>query len=210
MKKALVVVAVTLLLVGVAAADEHYEFHCYGSGNMAQDSPVIYSGNIDTGDLAPGTWTITVSDAGWPPTSDPVARWNYIFTNYYTYDGGQGIWTGFFDANNLFLDKTGQGTMTGSCDLTFQIIDMNGNGIIDPTECQDGLSGAVIIIDEGTGLYAELCGDGTYEGFYFRDCDEGSPDYMLDNVDFNMTLDCYECAMSADASSWSAVKGLFR
>ena len=99
--------------------------------------------------------------------------------------------------------------MQGTCDLTFQIIDMDGDGVVDPGECMDGLSGAVIIIQDGTGPYAQLCGQGTYEGFYFRDCDTGSPTYMLDNVDFNMQLDLEDCAMATGSSTWSAVKSLF-
>jgi hypothetical protein len=202
-------VAVALLVAGVAAAQVHYEFHCAGTGNMVQDSPVVYAGNIDGGDLAPGVWSITVNDAGWPPTSTPAARWDHIWLTYYVYDPGLMIWTGFFDNNILYLEKTGQGSMSGTCDMTFQIIDMNGNGIMDPEECMDGLSGAVIIIEDGTGIYAHLCGDGTYEGFYFRDCGVGSPTYMLDNVDFNMQLDLEDCGMSTQPATWSAVKALF-
>jgi hypothetical protein len=88
MKKVLVLVAAALLFAGVAFAQVHYEFHCTGSGNMAQDSPVVYGGQIDGGDLAPGTWTITVDDTGWPPTSTPVVRYNHIWAAYYVYDPG--------------------------------------------------------------------------------------------------------------------------
>jgi hypothetical protein len=176
---------------------------------MVADSPVIYSGAIDGGDLAPGTWLMDVDDTGWPPTSTPGPRWDYLWTTYYIYDPGPMIWTGTFDNNYLFLEKTGTGTMQGTCDLTFQIIDMDGDGVLDPGECMDGLSGAVIIIQDGTGAYAQLCGQGTYEGFYFRDCDEGSPTYMLDNVDFNMQLDLEDCGMATGPSTWSAVKSLF-
>jgi len=210
MKKALVMFAVTLLVAGVAYAQPvHYEFHCAGTGNMVKDSPVIYAGDIDGGDLAPGTWSITVTDGAWPPVGDDAARWDYIWVNYYTYDPGNFIWTGTFGNNGLYLEKTGVGSMTGICDLTFQIIDMNGNGIVEPEECMDGLSGAVIIIQDGTGPYAQLCGQGTYQGFYFRDCDTQSATYMLDNVDFSMYLDLDDCGMATSPSTWSAVKSLF-
>ena len=209
MKKVLVLFAVALMFASVAYSQVHFEFHCTGSGNMVKDSPVIYAGAIDGGDLAPGTWTITVDDLGWDPVGNDALRWDYIWVNYYVYDPGAFIWTGTFDNNHLFLEKTGVGSMQGVCDLTFQLIDMNGNGILDPEECMDGLSGAVIIIQDGTGSYAELCGEGTYEGFYFRDCVVASPTYMLDNVDFNMQLDLEDCAMATGASTWSAVKSLF-
>lgn len=209
MKKVLVLFAVALMFASVAYSQVHFEFHCTGSGNMVKDSPVIYAGAIDGGDLAPGTWTITVDDLGWDPVGNDALRWDYIWVNYYVYDPGAFIWTGTFDNNHLFLEKTGIGSMQGVCDLTFQLIDMNGNAILDPEECMDGLSGAVIIIQDGTGSYAELCGEGTYEGFYFRDCVVASPTYMLDNVDFNMQLDLEDCAMATGASTWSAVKSLF-
>jgi hypothetical protein len=210
MRKVFIAMAASLLLVSLAGAQVHFEFHCTGQGNMVKDSPVEYDGLIDGGDLAPGEWKITVPTPGWPPVGDDAVRWDYIWVNYYVYDPGLMLWTGFFDVNTLFLDKTGDGTMSGTCDMTFQIIDFNGNGVLDPDECMDGLSGAVIIIDDGTGDYAHLCGDGTYEGFYFRDCFEGSPTYMVDDVDFNMQLDLQDCGMSADPSTWGAVKGLFR
>jgi hypothetical protein len=210
MKKVWVVCAVVLMFVGAAFAQEyHYEFHCTGSGNMVKDSPVLYTGQIDGGDLSPGTWLIDVDDTGWPAVGDDAARWAYIFSNYYTYDAGAYIWTGTFDNNYLYLEKTGTGSMQGTCDLTFQIMDLDGDGIVDPEECMDGLSGAVIIIEDGTGDYALLCGQGTYQGFYFRDCDTESATYMLDDVDFNMELDLDVCGMAAEASTWSAIKGLF-
>lgn len=209
MKKALVLFAVTLLVASVAYAQVHFEFHCTGSGNMVKNSPVVYSGAIDGGDLAPGTWFIDVDDGAWPPVGDDAVRWDHIWVEYYVYEPGAYIWTGTFDNNDLYLEKTGVGSMQGTCDLTFQIIDMDGDGIVDPEECMDGLSGAVIIIQDGTGPYAQLCGQGTYEGFYFRDCGVGSPTYMLDNVDFNMQLDLDDCGMANSPSTWSAVKSLF-
>jgi len=210
MRKVLIATAAVLLLAGVASAQVTYSFYCVGTGNMVKDSPVVYSGNINTGDLAPGIWTITIDDAGWPAVGDDATRWAYIYTNYYVYDPVAFVWDGFFQQNLLYLEKTAIGTMNGDCDMSIQIVDFNMNGIIDGNECFDGLSGAVIIIEDGTGAYAQLCGNGTYNGSYFRDCDELSATYMLDNVDFNMQLDLVDCGMSAEASTWSAVKSLFR
>jgi hypothetical protein len=210
MKKVLVMFAVALLVAGVAYAQVHFEFHCTGSGNMVKTGdPVVYSGPIDGGDLAPGTWLMEVDDSGWPPVGDDAVRWDYIWINYYTYDPANFIWTGTFENNYLYLEKTSVGSMTGISDLNFQIIDMDMDGIVDPGECMDGLSGAVIIIQDGTGPYAQLCGQGTYEGFWFRDCDPVSPTYMFDNVDFNMQLDLDDCGMANSPSTWSAVKSLF-
>jgi len=210
MKTFVAFVAALVVMVSMAWAEVHYEFHCTGSGNMVINNDPVYSGQIDGGDLAPGLWWIEVNDDGWPDASDPQARWAYIWTNYYVYDAGSQIWTATFSECILDLEKTGTGTMHGTCDMTFQIIDQNGNGVLDPEECMDGLSGAVIIIEDGTGAYAHLCGDGTYQGWYMRDCVEGSDTWMNDNIGFDMYLDLYECGMATDASSWGAVKALFR
>ena len=78
MKKVLVLFAVALMFASVAYSQVHFEFHCTGSGNMVKDSPVIYAGAIDGGDLAPGTWTITVDDLGWDPVGNDALRWDYL------------------------------------------------------------------------------------------------------------------------------------
>ncbi len=207
MKTLIVLLGMLCLSVGVVFA-QHFEFHCSGMGNMILNDDPVYSGIIDGGDLAPGLWWMHVDDSGWPPASNPQIRWAYVWQNYYTYDPGAQIWTGTFDCL-LDLERTGYGTMHGICDLTFQHIDLDGDMILDPEECMNGLSGAVIIINEGTGIYAYLCGDGNYEGGFFRVCDQG-PEWMDDYVDFDMYLDLEECGLSTEQSTWSAVKALFR
>jgi len=213
MMKALVIALALMLVYGVAGAFTEYEFTCTGHGKMAVESPVLYHGTIIGGDLTPGTWTITIPDAGWPSISDPAARWAYIWDTYYApnYSPAEMLWTAEFDNSAFYLVHTGVGTLRGVGDITFQILD-DGNQILDPWECSDGVSGAIIVIHEGTGLYAELCGNGSYSGFYTRSCElfPGQPDYMYDSVDFIMTLWLEECGMSNDASTWGAVKALFR
>jgi hypothetical protein len=211
MMRFIAIAGAVLLIAGVAAAQEyHFEFQCDGVGNMLQDSPPVYTGDIFSGDLAPGSWLIQIDDTGWPGTGDPVARWDYLYLNYYVYDPGPGIWTGTFEDNYLYVEKTGQGSMQGIASMEFQIIDFDYDGVIDPEECIDGLSGAVIIIEDGTGIYATLCGQGTYQGGYDRDCYVANPTYGLDDVWFTMYLDLDECGMATEASTWSAVKSLFK
>jgi hypothetical protein len=213
MKKALAITLAVLLISSVAYAFTEYEFTCLGHGNMPVESPVVYHGTITVGALAPGTWSITIPDAGWPSISDPDARWDYIWAHYYApnYSVQDQIWTATFDNCSIHLTHTGVGTLTGVGDITFQILD-DGNGILDPWECSDGVSGAIIIIHEGTGLYAELCGNGSYSGFYSRSCDlvPGQPDFMYDDVNFVMTLWLEECGMGTETSTWGSVKALFR
>jgi len=210
MRKMLVVFAAALLVAGAANAFQVYDFVCDGTGNMATDSPPIYSGVISSGDLAPGTWQITIDDFDWPSVSDPVARWGYIWDNYYTYNATRFIWRADFYGGTLFLDHTGVGTMRGYADITFQIPDYNHNGILEYDECYDGVSGVLWVVQEGTGLYATLCGQGHYEGDYIRECDPEAPDFMTDTLHLVMHLDLEECGMGTDATSWGAVKALFR
>ncbi|MFZ1946522.1 MAG: hypothetical protein WAW06_03170 [bacterium] len=212
MKKVLVAIAVVMLTCGVANAFVEYNFFCDGTGNMVKNSPVLYTGAISSGALAPGTWEMLICDTGWPSTADPVARWSYIWTTYYTYNPATWIWTGAFQMCDLYLVHTGAGSMRGTCSFNFQVQDFNKNGILDSDECMDGMSGAVIIIDEGTGNYAELCGNGSYSGFYLRACDlsPSDPDYMMDIVEFEMTLWLDECGMGTEETTWGAVKALFR
>lgn len=207
MKFLIVLAALVSLSVGAAYA-QHFEFHCSGTGNMIAFDDPVYSGTIDSGDLAPGHWWMEVNDDGWPSASNPQLRWAYVWDNYYVYDPGAQVWTGIFDCI-LDLEHTGYGTMHGVCDLTFQHIDLDGDMNLDPEECANGLSGAVIIINEGTGSYADLCGDGNYQGAFFRVCDQGQ-DWMNDYVDFDMYLDLEECGLATEQSTWASVKALFR
>lgn len=210
MMKAISIFMAVMMVAAVAVAYDQYNLHCDGAGNMVKASPPVYTGPIDgSSDFYPGTWTMTVKDAGWPGISDPAARWAHIWNNYYEFDGF--VWTGTFDCD-LDIIHTGVGSLTGVNDLTFQIVDWDGDGILDPDECQDGLAGAVIIINEGSGAYATLCGDGSYSGAYFRVCDVAveDPTYGNDTVDFDMQLRLDECGMGTDETTWGAVKALFR
>ena len=210
MRKMLVIFAAAMLVCGAAYAFQEYDFICDGTGNMVMDSPVVYSGVITSGDLAPGTWEITFDDTGWPPVGDPAARWAYLWSYYYSYNPFIFVWKGDFYGGYLILDHTGVGTMVGYADMTFQIPDLNHNGILEFSECLNGVSGVVFMVDEGTGLYSTLCGQGNYEGDYIRECDPEAPDYMLDDLHLVMHLDMEECGMSTDASTWGAVKALFK
>ena len=207
MKKVLVVFAAAMLVAGAAGAYDTYSFHCAGAGDMVNVSPCVYSGGIDGGDLAPGTWSWIIDDAGWPSVLDPAARWAYIWTNYYAGHYVAGNWTGTFDGHDLYLEKTGNGTLSGVCDVTFQITDYDQDGILDPDECMNGLSGVMIIINEGTGEFAELCGQGSYSGYYMRDCGGSWADLV---VDFDVELNLAPCAMGTEPSTWGSVKALFQ
>jgi len=214
-KRIVIVLSVlaVLLLIGVACAQVTYEFHCTGQGNMVKEGdPVVYSGLIDSGDLASGEWTITIDDSGWQPVGNDSLRWDYIWRSHYVYEEWACHWIGTFDGSDLFLSHAGHGTMSGTCCMFFIILDWNCNGMLDPYECMDGPLGAEILIDDqGTEAYAGLCGPGIFEGLYFHDFDPGSPTYMLDSVDFEMRLELDCCGASTiQQSAWGNIKSLFR
>jgi hypothetical protein len=213
MKRLVLVFAACLLMAGVATADMTVMFFTVGAGNMVADvGSVIYSGQIVGGDLAPGIWSIAIDDTGWPV--DPGPRWDYIWNTFYEYDpaGSPPVWTATFDTPllatrpELYIEETGVGSMSGVADMRFQVIDWDEDGVLDADECAgDGLSGVVIIIEDGTGYYAALCGDGTYEGGYTRDCGT-----FHDDVQFQMTIDLYGCGMATEPASWGAIKALYQ
>ena len=212
MRKLVLVFAACLLMAGVANA-QTYVFFTFGSGNMVADvGNVVYSGQIVGGDLAPGIWSIAIDDAGWPV--DPGPRWDYLWNTFYLYDaeGVPPVWTATFDAPllatrpALYIEQTGVGSMSGVADMRFQVTDWDEDGELDPDECSgNGLSGIVIIIEDGTGDFAALCGDGTYQGGYTRDCSS-----WHDDVQFQMTIDLYGCGMANEPASWGAIKALYQ
>lgn len=212
MMKALAIFSAVMMVAAVAAAFDEYNLHCDGDGNMVKAAPPVYTGPIAVGsDFYPGTWTMTVDDTGWPGIGDSGARWAYIWNNYYDYDAFSCVWTGTFNCD-LLLVHDGVGSLVGVNDLTFQLLDGDCDGILDPDECMDGMSGAVIIINEGSGEYATLCGNGSYSGYYFRTCNVavGDPNFMYDDVHFDMVLWLDQCGMGTDETTWGAVKALFR
>jgi hypothetical protein len=212
MKKLAIIFGACLLLAGAASADITVNFFCLGTGNMVADvGNVVYGGQIVGGDLVPGVWSISIDDTGWPV--DPGPRWDYIWNTFYIYaPGSPSVWTATFDAPLLAtrpvlsIVHTGVGSMAGVADMRFQVTDWDDDGVLDPDECGgDALSGIVIIIEDGTGDYASLCGDGSYQGGYTRDCA-----LFGDDVQFQMSIDLYECGMATQPASWGTIKALYQ
>ena len=184
-----------------------------GGGGDFMDSPPLFTGPalIDYAD--PGDWSITITDTGWP--TDPVLReqhiWNTFFAPNYFEDPDR--WVGYFDnttlpeLNDLFIDHTGVGTLIGVCSVEIQVDDTNGNGVLDNDEwCGPGsLSGAVILIREGTGLYDGYCG----EGYYFGTWDKQCPD-TYEEWTFGMDLWLEPCPSAVENVSWGTIKAMYQ
>jgi hypothetical protein len=216
-KKAVWAVAACLLFAVPVSAQEYVCLAMDGEfyGSLMVGSPVHFSGPITFGSCYPGTWDIWIDDTGWP--TDPAPRWDHIWNTFYApnYDptlfGGFGGWLGIFDVPtlaerpDLFIDHTGEGTMTGVIQLIFQVQD-NGNGVLDPgEECMGSLVGIVIIINDGTGVYAGYCGSGSYSGGFFRDCPGFNETWMV-----HMDLCIQPCETPVAETTWGTVKALFQ
>lgn len=193
------------------------EFDFEGFGNLVMDSPPVYMNDIVAGDsrVVGGTWWWQLDDSTWPPTSDPNARWDYIFSTYFVYTSGAGAnWTAVFDGNSLptkpvwELSHPMNGTMGGTLSWSITILDWNGNGVLDLDERTFGtFSGTIMVMKYGTGNFSKYCGSGAFNGSY------SNPDpanYADDFVEGHCILDLINCQIGTEESSWSALKAMYR
>jgi hypothetical protein len=213
--RALAIVVAIVALASAASAETFVWFFGVGNGDF-MDSPPVFAGGMDPGgDILDGSWSITVDDTGWP--LDPGERYAYIWDNFYAGNytpGTPGFWKGYFDTehglesmNDLFIDDaTNGGTMIGICTIEIQVQDLNNNEILDPDEfCEGSLTGLVIIIREGTGVYDGLCGTGNYFGSYIKDCPG-----TYETWNFGMYLWLDDCSTPVQDTTWGAIKALYQ
>jgi len=189
-------------------------FDFEGFGNLITMSPPVYSGDITSGDpeVAGGTWSVEIDDSEWPPTTDPDTRWNYIFNNYFNYNGVG--WDGIFDGNNLPQKPTWEivhstnGTMNGTLVISFFFGDWDMDGVLDIEERTHGdYSGTLMVMKYGSGEFAKYCGDGSYNGCL----DNSDPaNYVDDFVYGNCLLNLVNCQIESQMKTWSAIKGIYR
>ena len=215
MRAFLIIIAVAVLATAAYGQETFFWFYGAGTGDF-MDSPPVFGGAVDPGgDITVGSWSITVPDDGWP--TDPVDRTTYIWNTFYApnYEvGNPGFWKGYFDIdhgltamNDLeIVDDTNVGTMTGICSVEIQVQDINNNGVLDEGEfCNGSLSGIVIIIREGTGVYDGMCGTGNYFGTYIKDCPA-----TTETWNFGMYLYIQDCTSPVEDTTWGAIKALYQ
>jgi hypothetical protein len=216
----LLLAAAMLLCAGGARAQFpdtlFLEFDFEGFGNLVLTSPPVYAGDIIAGDsrLVGGTWWVEIDDTGWPATSDPVARWDYIFANYYVYNPTYYFWTAVFDQNTLPAKPTWEinhpvnGMMSGTLVVSSVISDDNRNGVLDVEERMFAtFEGNLMVMKYGTGEFAKYCGDGAYNGAAFND---DPANFADDYVTGHCILDLINCAIGTEEQSWSYIKKIHR
>jgi hypothetical protein len=215
MRALLIVLAVAAMATAAYGQETFVWFYGAGNGDFMSSPPVFGGAMNPGGDIALGSWSITIPDDGWP--TDPTDRYAYIWNTYYApyYTvGTPGFWTGYFDPDHAgidwnplsIVDDTNGGTMVGICSVQIQVQDLNNNQVLDEGEfCSGSLSGLVIIIREGTGVYDGMCGTGNYFGSYTKDCPA-----TTETWNFGMYLWLEDCTTPVEDTTWGAIKALYQ
>ncbi|MBN1163087.1 MAG: hypothetical protein JXB45_00775 [Candidatus Krumholzibacteriota bacterium] len=190
------------------------EFDFEGFGNMILVSPPHYAGDIIAGDarLVGATWWIEIDDSEWPPTTDPNARWEYIFNTYYEYNSQTGSWTAFFNASTLpakptwGIDHPTNGTMGGTLVIASTMGDWDMDGVLDIEERMFAtFEGTLMVMKYGTGNFYKYCGSGSYNGA-LQNYDPAN--FVDDYVDGSCILDLVNCVISNEHATWGSIKAL--
>ncbi len=219
MKQVALIIVSAILAVGLPAAAQvpsHVEYDFSGTGNL-MESPVVYAGSIDTGEplLIGGTWTIAIDDAGWPGDADKALRWSYIDATYFTpnFNPYVGAWTGVFNAQTTAsapqwrAGRPDVGDLIGTADIQFTIQDFDQDALIDPDErSMMGVSGTIIVVKNGTGIWAGYCGLGSYSGITMNE----DPLNWADDVIMGGTvLEIDDCSIPTETVTWGHVKAAY-
>jgi hypothetical protein len=212
---ALIVLSAVVVLSTPAFAQvpAHIEYEFSGMGNLMV-SPVVYAGSIDSGEalLVGGTWEIAIDDAGWPDDTDKALRWAYLDATHFTPNFNEYVysWTGIFNAATTATVPTWRagrgdvGDLVGTAEVQLTIQDFNFDAIIDPDERMSMLiSGTIIVIKNGTGIWAGYCGLGSYSG-YTENMDPWN--FADDNVYGSSVLNIEDCAIPTDEVTWGHIK----
>lgn len=194
----------------------HMEYDVTGTTNFLE-SPVFFSGTVTAGEplLLGGYWTLTIDDSDWPPDTDKPVRWAYIDATYYAdnFNSYTGSWTATFDefstasAPHWTSGKGGVGEMTGTALLQTTIMDFDFDQVIDPDErAYVTFSGTLIVVKNGTGVFAGYCGLGSYSGWMFN----ADPiNWVDDDFTLSTILDVEDCSTPAKEVTWGNVKSLY-
>jgi hypothetical protein len=210
------IIAIAVVALASVASGETFVWYFGEGGGDFMDSPPTFAGAMDPGGtISDGSWSITVPDTGWP--MDPLDRTQYIWDTFFAGNytaGTPGYWKGYFDANHglpelsslNISDLTNGGTMVGTCTIEVQVLDLNSNTVLDEGEfCSGSLTGLVIVVRLGTGVYDGMCGEGNYFGTYNKDCPS-----TVEAWNFGMYLWLEDCSTPVESSSWGAIKALYQ
>jgi len=209
-----VIVSAALLVVISGVSAGSYFFGYEGTGSLLT-SPAQYSGSF-TFSIS-GTWTITIDDSAWPPASDPQARWDYIWDNYFVYSGAPGAegWTATFDGSTLpstptfLFNMTAPDVGTIGGNITFDLFvrdDSPTDGIPQEVERDRIQMDALLVVDPqyGTGDFEQICGSGSMGGTINHNF---PPAY--DVISGMGQLSTTPCPSALEQSTWGGIKALY-
>ncbi|MEJ2722621.1 MAG: hypothetical protein P8181_16005 [bacterium] len=212
-------VMICIMVTGATAFAQvpaHIEYGFSGTGNLMV-SPVEYSGTVDTGEplLVGGTWFIAIDDTGWPSDADQNARWNYIDATYFGPNFNEYVfsWTANFNAATTAsvpqwqASKAGVGDLVGTAEVQLTISDFDFDMTIDPDErALMLLSGTIIVVKNGTGIWAGYCGLGSYSGT-IQNADPWN--FADDSVSGSAVLDIEDCSLPTEEVTWGKIKAAY-
>ncbi|MFH1502574.1 MAG: hypothetical protein ABIG03_05975 [Candidatus Eisenbacteria bacterium] len=209
------VILACVLFVAQPAAATDYSIGLMGNGSLMMNG-ATYSGTFMFG--MTGTWTIDVDDSLWPDQSDSTARWNYLFSNFFTYDATPGAkaWWGTFDGSTLgsvptfeFVTSSPGGTVAGVCTFRVMLRDWNGDGLLSQSEKhRDSQIVYTLSVNPnlGTGSFATLCGDGSISSGNFKFVNPPTINVMQ----LVGHIDVHECPSPVEDTTWSTIKALYQ
>ncbi|MFQ5600086.1 MAG: hypothetical protein ACE5G2_05990 [Candidatus Krumholzibacteriia bacterium] len=160
--------------------------------------PAQSEGDITSGSLAPGSWTLTFDDTGGPAGAG--ARRNHI-KSFYTYDANAQIFAATFSASQVDLQLVGADlTFTSAAEVILVAPDTNVNGSLSNAELDNQTLSASIDAScaSGTTLCSGL-GSAT-----------GGISLNLVTTPLNGSLDTSVCATPVEPSVRGTIKALFR
>ena len=229
-KQFILVIGVFILFIAsnVQATDFHSNFAMEGYGSFMDANPT-WSGDLmgTGGGLTPGTFWIKVDASGWPsdnPGTPENERWDYIFSNYFTYDDTEGAecWDAFFpntDLGDNWLEwrfNMDNGDIVGGTSASFVITvqDLNDNGIMEDSEYRNKVFAGVMIawINFGAGTFEGFCGNGGFSGELNVTDEVTMEEKLYVPTPYwgtgNLNLTDLGCSTPTENVTWGAIKAL--
>ena len=160
-----------------------------------------YRGYISSGNLSPGTWSISIDDTGWPTATN--SRRTYIRNTFYTYDATAHVFRGTFPSSivGFHIISTNM-QLNGVAQITMEAPDTDLDGVFDTSEFS-AAQAFVTSADAPCGTSTPVCGGpGSGTG-----AASGSGGVTTPIAGAMTTV---PCAVAVGEAVWGDVKSLYR
>lgn len=163
-----------------------------------------YRGPIGSGNMSPGTWTLTINDTGWPSSANP--RRNWLRSNKYTqYDATNRVFRATFSMTEVTVMLAGPSlTMYGLAQVTLEAPDTNNNAVLDNAEI-DGPQTLIASVDASCGSGSPLCG-----GLGNANGGVNGTSGVNGAQPITGALSTQTCATAVETAPWGQVKQVYR